>query len=424
MQSKKLKILTVNVSDSSGGAARAAFRIHKAVIESGVEGKFLVKNKSLTDETVITIDSFDQKYLFSKFIRYVHHKLKNKIQHANWRPYNKREDVFMSDLRSSSIHGALQKIDFDILHLHWINLRFLDLRELQKLNKPIVWTLHDCWPFTGICHYFYNCTHYTNACGMCPHLHSNNANDLSAKVWIKKKQLYEGLNMHIVTPSQWLANAASNSSLFGQFPVTVIPNPIDTEYFSTGNKTEACDVLSIDPIKRYILFGAMNALNDRNKGFVEFRKAMQYFEQHYNVGNTEIVIFGSNEVPEMALSHLTIKNMGMLHDKELLAAYRAANVMVVPSLSENLSNIIMESLACGTPVVAFNLGGNSDMIDHQQNGYLAQNLDIKDLAIGINYCLTKNVNNVLSVAARKKVVESFGIKSVGEWYLELYNKII
>lgn len=423
MQNKKLKVLTVNVSDSSGGAARAAYRIHKAVMNAGVDGNFLVKNKYLADASVIAVDSFDKKYPFSNIIRYVQHKIKNKIQQTRWQPYAEREDVFLSDLRSSAIHGALQKIDFDILHLHWINLRFLDLRELRKINKPIVWTLHDCWAFTGICHYFYDCEHYTQGCGKCPHLHSNNANDLSAKVWQQKKQIYQGLNMHIVTPSHWLANAARKSSLFCQFPVSVIPNPIDTEYFCPGNKAEACEELKLDASKKYILFGAMNALNDSRKGFVEFKKAMQYFEQHYNDRNTEILIFGSNEAPNMELNNIAINNLGMLHDKKLLAAYRAAHVMVVPSLSENLSNIIMESLACGTPVVAFNIGGNADMIDHMQNGYLAQKLDVEDLAKGINYCLVNNTDNALMEAAREKVVGNFGIKTIGEHYIKLYKTL-
>lgn len=424
MQNKRIKILTVNVSDSSGGAARAAYRIHKAVIEAGVEGQFLVKNKALNDASVLAVGSFDKKYPFSNIIRYVQHKIKNKIQQARWRPYAEREDVFLSDLRSSEIHGALQKIDFDILHLHWINLRFLDLRELRKINKPIVWTLHDCWAFTGICHYFYDCERYTQGCGKCPHLHSDNANDLSAKVWQQKKQIYQGLNMHIVTPSHWLANAARKSSLFSQFPVSVIPNPIDTDYFCPGNKVEACEELKQDASKKYILFGAMNALNDSRKGFVEFKRAMQYFEHHYNDGNTEILIFGSNEAPEMELNNIAIKNLGMLHDKKLLAAYRAAHVMVVPSLSENLSNIIMESLACGTPVVAFNIGGNADMIDHLKNGFLAKSLVIENLAKGINYCLLNNVDGALSEAAREKVVGNFGVEAVGERYKKLYDSLI
>lgn len=423
MSTKKIKILTVNVSDSSGGAARAAYRIHKAVIEVGVDSQFLVKNKWTNDETVISVDNFDSFAKLKAPFRWIQNKINNYVQKLRWLPYPNREDVFMSDLRSTSIHGALQKIDFDILHLHWVNLRFLDLRELRKINKPIVWTLHDCWPFTGICHYFYNCERYTMGCGCCPHLHSTNAKDLSAKVWQQKKQIYQGLNIHIVTPSRWLANAACKSSLFGQFPVSIIPNPIDTKYFSPGNKIKACIELNLNPLKKHILFGAMNALNDTRKGFAEFKNAMLYFENKFDDGTTEILVFGSTEAPEMELKNINIINLGMLHDSNLLAAYRAAAVMVVPSLSENLSNIIMESLACGTPMVAFNIGGNADMIDHLQNGYLANELDSHDLANGINYCLTNNVNNSLSETARKKVMEYFQTDLVGTKYVEMYKKL-
>ncbi|MDD3320927.1 MAG: glycosyltransferase family 4 protein [Paludibacter sp.] len=424
MQNKKLKILTINVSDSSGGAARAAYRIHQAVNEAGVEDLFLVKNKSLADEAVIAVDSFETKYLFSGISSYVQNKIKNKIQQARWRPYRKNEEVFLSDLRSSSIHGALQKIDFDILHLHWINLRFLDLRELRKLNKPIVWTLHDCWPFTGICHYFYDCERYKQSCGNCPHLLSNNPNDLSAQVWKKKTNYYKGLNLHIVAPSNWLANAARESSLFAQFPVTVIPNPIDTSCFTPGSKTDACKTLGILPDKKYILFGAMNAVNDRNKGFAEFCAAMQYFELNFDVEHTEVLVFGSTDEPEMGIKSLSVKHLGMLHDQKILAAYRTADVMVVPSLSENLSNIIMESMACGTPVVGFNIGGNADMIDHKQNGYLAQPHNPEDMANGIVWCLKNNINDELSGKARNKVLDNFTMERVSKQYVELYKSIL
>lgn len=423
MGKRKLKILTVNVSDASGGAARAAYRIHKAVNAADVESTFLVKHKELSDNSIITVESFDRKNVFSNLSRYVVHKLKNKIQHALWNKYPQRKDVFMSDLRSSSIHGAFQKIEFDILHLHWINLRFLDINELQKLNKPIIWTLHDCWPFTGICHYFYDCNRYKTSCGNCPFLHSESETDLSATVWKKKQQVYVGLNIHIVSPSHWLANAARESKLFGHFPVSVIFNPIDTDYFSPGNKQKACELLNLNPNKQFILFGAMNAVKDRRKGYEEFKQAINYYERHFDSNNIELLIFGTNDNLDQTGNVMTTHNIGMLHDNALLAAYRAADVMVVPSLSENLSNIIMESLACGTPVVAFNIGGNSDMIDHKQNGYLVSDFQPHDMANGIKWCLDNNINDELTDKARKKVLENFTIEKVSKQYVELYKTI-
>ncbi|MCE5332608.1 MAG: glycosyltransferase, partial [Bacteroidales bacterium] len=206
-------ILSVNVSDSSGGAARAAYRIHCAVNQYGANSRMLVRDKTLNDETILSVSQFDHPSPIKHIYRYIQNKLKNKAQHYRLDKYPGKEDVFMSDLRSASIHGAFQKIDFDILHLHWINLRFLDLKELQNVHKPIVWTLHDCWPFTGICHYFYDCDRYVKSCGNCPFLHSGKENDLSHQIWKQKKQLYNELDLHIVTPSRWLAEAARKSSL-------------------------------------------------------------------------------------------------------------------------------------------------------------------------------------------------------------------
>ena len=424
MTNQKLRILTVNVSDSSGGAARAAYRIHKATIEAGVDGQFLVKNKALNDPNVLTVQSFDSFSSFKAPFRWLQHKINNKLQQARWRPYPNRQNVFMSDLRGSSLHGALQKIEYDILHLHWINLRFIDIEDLAKITKPIVWTVHDCWPFTGVCHYFYDCTRYKQSCGCCPHLASNNERDLSHKVWQKKMDVFSKLNIHVVCPSNWLAQAARESTIFKQFPVSVIPNPLDTDFFVPGSKIDACKVLSISPEKRYILYGAMNAIKDRNKGFAELKSCLQYYEKQFDAKDIEVLTFGSNEKAQFELNHIRTTDLGLLNDQQLRAAYRASDVMVTPSLSENLSNIIMESLSCGTPVVAFNIGGNSDMIDHKLNGYLAEPYNPQDLAAGIAWCLENNTSGELSRRAQNNVEENYSMERVGEMYVELYKELI
>lgn len=421
---KSPSILVISTSDASGGAARAAYRIHQAVQEYGTESRMLVKNKITTDSSTLSLSDFTPTNSAYRFYDWIRNKIKNKIQHFHWKRYPNREDVFMSDLRSVPLHGALQQLDFDVLHLHWINLRFLDIKELKKTKKPIVWTLHDCWAFTGICHYFYTCERYKTSCGNCPFLHSGKENDLSASVWRKKQKFYEGLDLHIVTPSNWLAQAARESALFGRFPVTVIPNHIDTDYFTPGSTQQACELLRLNPDKKYILFGAMNALQDSRKGYNEFLAAIRYFEEMSEHTDVELIIFGANEELGEREIRLKVNNIGMLHDEQLLAAYRAASVMVVPSLSENLSNIIMESLACGTPVVAFNIGGNSDMIDHKQNGYMAKPYNTKDLATGIAWCLDNNSSRELSRNAREKVEENYSMQLVGEKYTDLYKELV
>lgn len=418
------KILSINTSDSSGGAARAAYRIHSAVNEFGGNSYMLVKNKELNDERILEVGQYYHPNYIKCSYSFIQNKIKNKIQHHCWNKYPNRENVFMSDLRSMSIHGAFQKIDFDILHMHWINLRFLNLKELQRIQKPIIWTLHDCWPFTGICHYFYNCQKYIESCGNCPFLHSGKENDLSRQILKKKEIYYHGLNLHIVTPSYWLASAALNSKLFNPFPITVIPNLIDTQMFIPKEKRIACQLLNLDPQRTYILFGAMNALQDKNKGVQELINAINMYIDSKAYNNLDLLIFGAENEIGALKAHIPVHYLGIIDDDlKMTNAYCAASVTVVPSRSENLSNTIMESLSCGTPVVAFNVGGNSDLIIHCQNGYLAQPYSSKDLAEGILYCINNYKKRHLSVNARQKAVTDYSKECISSKYIELYNSI-
>jgi glycosyltransferase involved in cell wall biosynthesis len=409
----------------AGGAARAAYRIHNAVKNHGIDSRMLVKNKTTSDESVIGLDTFEPSHAVYKAFNWVQNKIKNKIQHHHWSRYPFKKEVFMSDLRGTSLHGAMHGEKFDILHLHWINLRFLELETLKNFDRPIVWTLHDCWPFTGVCHYFYDCNKYETSCGSCPMLGSNDFNDLSNSVFEKKRQIYSGCRIHVVTPSRWLGHAARNSALFGQFPVTVIPNPIDTQIYFPGNREKACRMLGLDTEKKIILFGAVNALKDKRKGFHELMAAIAILEKNNDPEGLVLAVFGAEQPPEGLKTRMAVRCLGVIQGEEQMAmAYRAAHVLVSPSLSENLSNVIMESLACGTPVTAFDIGGNSDLIEHKKNGYLAETLSPRDLACGIEWCLENNGDGKLSRHARKKVEESFSMAAIAAKYKELYKCLL
>ena len=363
----KIRVLSVCTSDSSGGAARAAYRIHLAVQEYGIDSRLFVKKKETADDRVSSVSDFVPHNALYRAFDWVRNKVKNKWQHYQWGKYPKRGPYFMSDLRSTDIGGALRKIDYDILHLHWVNLRFLPLDQLPK-DKPIVWTLHDSWPFCGICHLPMDCNGFEKACGCCPSLWSNDRKDLSHQVWKKKQGYFRGLDLHVVAPSRWMAESARKSSLLGACDIHVIPNCLDTEGFCPGGREEACARLGLDPDKRHILFGAMNAVEDRNKGFEELVDALKRIAPHH-LEDTDLVIFGTTRLVPDRLGALTVRSLGMLKKQEdIVAAYRAADVTVVPSLSENLSCTIQESLSCGTPAAAFAIGGNGDLIDHQING--------------------------------------------------------
>ena len=417
----KIRVLSVSTSDYSGGAARAAYRIHLAVQEYGIDSRMFVKKKETEDDRVSSVSDFVPHNALYRAFDWVRNKVKNKWQHYQWGKYPRRGPYFMSDLRSTDIGGALRKIDYDILHLHWVNLRFLPLDQLPK-DKPIVWTLHDSWPFCGICHLPMDCDGYEKACGCCPSLWSNDRRDLSHQVWKKKRGYYQGLDLHIVAPSRWMAESARKSSLLGACDIRVIPNCLDTEGFCPGSREEACARLGLDPERRHILFGAMNAVEDRNKGFEELADALKRIAPRH-LEDTDLVIFGTTRLVPDRLGALTVRSLGMLRKQEdIVAAYRAADVTVVPSLSENLSCTIQESLSCGTPATAFAIGGNGDLIDHQVNGYLAREKDCEDLAQGIRWCLDHAKE--LAFAARKKVLENYTPAVVGEEYAELYRSLI
>lgn len=419
-QKVHIKVLTVSFSDNGGGAANAAFRIHNAVnsLSCGINSQMFVKEKQTKEEDVLSLSSFLPHHFIYRAFDWFALKIKNKIQHARWNRYPNRKPLFMSDLRSTRLGCALEKLDYDVLHLHWINNRFIDLKKLPK-DKPIVWTLHDSWPFTGVCHIPYDCREYEKECGCCPMLHSGNPKDLSYEVWNCKKKAFQHLNLHIVTPSQWLADCAKKSSLLRDCDIRVIPNCIDTNAFCPGDREEACGLLGLDSSKRYILYGAVNALTDPNKGYEYLRNGIQ----HQNwPDDLELVVIGADKKLD-DIKNIPTHYFGYIGGEYLVAAYRVANVMAVPSLSENLSCAIMESLSCGTPVVAFNIGGNGDMIEHQRNGYLAKEKNDEDLAVGIIWILENNQDRLLSKRARQSVLEKYTPEIVARQYVELYEEI-
>lgn len=416
-----MRVLFVNTNDTSGGAARAAVRIMRGVQQGGAEAQMFVKYKNSQASDIVPLSRFVPSGLLYRAFDWIATKIKNKWQHHIWHPYKQtKQNLYFSDLRSTRIHGALQKMDYDIIHLHWINNRFFDIRELAKIHKPIIWTLHDSWAFTGICHVPYECKEYETHCGACPMLGSKNEKDLAYDVFEKKLEAYKDLDLHIVTPSRWLGECAKRSALLRRFPVHVIPNCIDTDLYQPMDKADARKILGLEPDKKYLLFGAMHVLVDKNKGFAFLKEALKQIKD----ADIELLVYGTNDNLQSYGLPIPARSLGYINNDKMMALlYNAADVCIVPSLSENLSNTIMESLSCGTPVVAFNIGGNGDMIDHQKNGYLAREKDCADLSKGIEWCLENNVQGTLSEKARKKVLSNYTIDIVAEQYKKLYESL-
>ena len=411
---KELKILIVNFSDVDGGAARAASRLHKSLLKSGIDSQMLVDSKLGDGYSVIEQDSRAVKgiaLLRRVLDRLALHLYKN-CSKTHFSP---------SLVPFSGLVKRINALNPDIVHLHWVNKAMLSISDIAAIKAPIVWSLHDMWAFTGGCHYDEDCGAYDKSCGECKVLGSTGKNDLSRKVFNKKSSTYAKKNLTIVGLSQWLAGCAAKSTLFKSNQVVCLPNPIDTSVYSPLDKCTARDLLRLPMDKKLVLFGAMNATSDPRKGYRELCGALLQLKG----GEVELVVFGSSKPEIQHDFELKAHYLGQLRDDVTLRAlYSAADVMVVPSLQENLSNAVMESLACGTPVVSFDIGGNGDMVEHQQNGYLAKPYDTADLATGIEWVLHAPNYEELSINAREKVLNEFDSSVVAKQYIQLYESVL
>lgn len=410
-----MKILIVNTHDMLGGAARAAYRLHKSLLLQGVDSQMLVQSKKSNDYTVLCD--------MSKRVKGVN-KLRQVLDKVPLMFYKNRSKTFFSTpiVPFSNIVEHINKIRPDIVHLHWIAESMINIEDLKKIEAPIVWSLHDMWAFTGGCHYDEECGGYEKECGNCKVLGSDKDNDLSRKIFKRKQKTYSYIdNMIIVGLSQWLHDCSRNSTLLGDKRHVNLPNPIDTNTFKPFDKAKARELWSLPNDKNLVLFGAFGATSESRKGYDMLREALHKFDDK----DVEFVVFGSNEPQKSQEFEVNVHYLGTLADDiSLITLYSAVDVMIVPSLQENLSNAIMESLACGTPVVGFDIGGNSDMIEHMSNGYLAKPFNAIDLKKGIEWVLDNKDYDSLCQNARMKVLREFDSVVVAKKYINLYEDIL
>jgi len=418
-----MKVTLINTSDAGGGAPAACMRLLKALQFKQVDTHLLVQKKQTDDSRVTTVtrgilDKLKATYNFlAERIPFIVFDADTK-----WVRF-----AFSTAKRGTDISGEELVKDADLLHLHWINQGFLstnDLIKLVRLGKPVVWTLHDMWAFTGGCHYAGDCNHFLHQCGYCWMLKDPEAKDLSNKGWVRKMHLFSDTESIVfVTCSNWLADVARSSSLLKGYRIEAIPNPIDTEIFSPKNNMVTRQKWQIPPHKKIILFGAANIM-DRRKGIVYLVEALEKLKDIYN-DEVEIVIFGKNKLFDVTMLPFKVHELNMINSQyDIAELYSLADVFVTPAIEDNLPNTVMEALACGTPVVAFNTGGIPDMVDHQYNGYLAEYKSSTDFAAGIRYVLDSSVAQLLAANARNKVLQNFTNEIVADKYIALYKSLL
>jgi glycosyltransferase involved in cell wall biosynthesis len=411
-----MKVLMLNTFNEIGGAARAATRLLHGVRDLGLDARLLVHYA--TGKAPATLCPAGR-------LRSLARRLKMTLGTLPVRRYPKAPiNNFSPAVLPDHLETEIAAINPDIIHLHWLGAGFLRLETLGSLNRPLLWTLHDSWPFTGGCHVPFDCTKYRQTCGACPVLGSTREEDLSRRVWQRKQRAWQDLDLTLVAPSRWLAEAARSSSLFHETRIDVIPNGLDAESFPARDKALSRNRLHWPQDKKIILFGGIRALSDPNKGFHLLRPALQSLGIRRR--DLMAVAFSAFDQAEISDLGLPTVSLGQIDDDESLSrVYSAADVFVVPSLQETFCQTATEAMSCGTPVVAFAATGLLDIVDHQKTGYLVKPYDISDLAQGIAWVLEDQERHAeLCRRARRKVASNFLLTQMAQRYVNLYEKVL
>lgn len=417
-----MKILHLSRDDNSGGASKAAYRLHCALSQYGVDSHMRVLNRETANIRVTA----------GRPARTFQAKVKNKLQrylnnylNRNWKTDNAILHSFGEE--SAGIVGELNQSDADVLNLHWI-AEFLSIQDIGKLNKPLVWTFHDMWALCGGEHVAPDDAHSRFRMGYLPHNRpvGEAGPDLNRYTWEQKLKAWSTQRFNIVAPSHWMARCIHDSILFKDSPVHVIPNPLEMEFLWHPLPKEYARLsLGLDPKKRYVLSGSAGGM-PQLKGEDLLSEAMTQLAKSDLAMDTELLIFGQYQPSNATKWPLPVNWLGPIKDDHVMATiYSAADVTVVPSRQDNLPNIAVESQACGTPVVGFHIGGIPDIVTHQQTGWIAEPFDTEKLASGIHWVLSDPSRlNSLSRQARSSAKEKFNPERIAQQYAKLYEDIL
>jgi glycosyltransferase involved in cell wall biosynthesis len=407
-----MRVLIINTNESSGGAAKAANRLHKGLRKIGVESFMLVRYKQSDDPYVIAIAN-NRFWRFFESCRMYLNALPKLL-------YLKRDKVTFSLnwVPNPWLFYYIHKLKPDIINLHWVNAGFISIPQIGKicnLGMPVYWTLHDQWPLTGGCHYAGSCIKYkTLGCGACPQLKSQFSKDITYLTQYNKKLSYKNINF--IATTKWMYDLAMDSELANK-NVNLIPLGLEMETFKELNQDKCRKKFQLPLNKKIILFGADN-IDDERKGIKYLLQALELIRDNKNI---ILATFGSKE--QKIDTNIPIFNIGYLNGIDKMAElYNCCDVFVGPSLEEAFGQTFLEAMACGKLVIGFDKGGQVDLIRHQKNGYLAKYKDSQDLANGILWCLKNNKNGELSKFAREFAVKNFALELQAQRYKDLFQQ--
>jgi glycosyltransferase involved in cell wall biosynthesis len=408
-----MKVLHLIGGDLGRGAALGAYWLHKELLNLGVESKILTNSsETYIDKSVTSIVS-DLRGKILNTVRRVADNFLNKLY------LNRKKVIFSAGLFGCDFTKTKIYKNADIIHLHWICRGFVNIKHMEKVEKPLVWTMRDMWPMTGGCHYSIDCKRYKANCGRCPQLGSTHKKDLSSLL-LQRKMKWIPKTTKLIGISDWLSDCAKQSSLFSDFDVQTIYNCVSVREFFPVEKLLARKSLGLPEDKIIVLAGAQN-FDDFYKGFDIYLQAVKNL-----VSNPLLLFYGKLDCSALDAIGRDYVNLGFLyHTSSLRLAYSAADVFVAPSRMDAFCKALAESMACGTPVVCFDATGPKDIVDHKKNGYKAKPFEPVDLARGVEWIIGDMIRHrKIALKAKEKVACLFDSRIIAKKYIKLYRALL
>ena len=417
-----MKVLLVNTSDHAGGAAIAALRLLKALRQNDIEATLLCRDRSLPESRADVVSLKSSVRLKVKFV----------LERAEIYAANgfSRKGLFAVDTAryGTDITRLPEFQEADVIHLHWVNQAMLSMKGIRRIlqsGKRVVWTMHDMWPFTSICHHAADCEKWLTECHDCPCLLRPSAHDFSYRTFREKQRVY-GLSEQptFVGCSQWLTELAQQSPLLKGHRVVSIPNPIDTAFYAPpADKAAMRQALHLPADKHLLLFTAFKVTNP-DKGIAYLKESLDLLCKERPELAERLALVVAGQEAEVAREQMPIPTYAFGYDTSedrQRSLYQASDLLLMPTLMDNLPNTIVEAMACGIPCVGFRIGGLPQMIETGVNGYLAQYRSSADFARGIASVITSPSYTALCRNARTKAVAAYSEKAVAEAYNSIYK---
>lgn len=409
-----MKIEQVNFSDLAGGAARAVYRTHHALRLMGVDSRLRVVRATSGDWTVSSPG--DIPFKLGSLVRPQVAAFAKKILRVE------QHSPVSSALLPSRWPRLINESDADLVNLHWLCAEMMSVEDIGRIEKPVVWTLHDMWAFCGGEHVSADSRFregYTqgNRCA------AESGFDINRWVWNRKLMAWKK-PLQIVAPSRWLANCVRQSALMRDWPVRTIANGIDTDLWRPVDKRQARELLRLPGDRQLLAVGIDGSMQAHHKGFDLLVAALDQLRGE--LPEMELVVIGQMPPSRSLELGFPVHYLGYLRDDLcMILALNAAHAVIIPSRIDNLPNMGLEALACGTPLIAFDTCGLSDMVVHGENGYLAKPFDPVDLATGVKWLLAGNERyQELCASARRQALTFFSSSGTAKQYLKLYRSIL